>query len=737
LAARQSRRAPAGGLAPEEVRMVLERGPDLASVRPYLESRTVDARIYSLVRRAYRRCTSSPNQPAPATRDGEIRGALGFWLLTMQMLWYTTRAPFGDGDWERRQRALGRLFDDPAVRRFFARLYHFPHRELDLASARIHRLGTTSFILRCLPIRNDRYGADALKCILYPYLQDEAIAAATEAYYEHYKFECRDADRRRLPPMAQVYESRKEWIRMDFIEGRTLREALQDVQAGGDRRHRLDVGSLRRYGIPLLEALRDVPHPHLDLSPSNIIVVERDGDCETPAVEVVLIDFGQNYLLSRDVGSGSVAAETARHVAPELLRSRGPGQPSGYEDVFSVGHILLDIAHHGESEAGFIRNELYMDAPFLGRLIEDLVDEDPDKRLLLRETRATSLLDAGDRHEIYDELRERLRQGLKVYEQLASVTPTLADRPAGRHAGEAVLGAVGTMLMALSVVSQPVRFYQLGRQGGVLGREYSYLFRWAFLCSLSWAAGWTATFIYLQDNAVWKLVVPSAPDLVELVQTRSPEVLLRHYRAIPSLSLVAWDDLLFRLVLLTVIVTAAKYYMEIFAVLTVRGLPRSAGNRSVEVLMRLTGVVFGPMMIAANAYAPTDWLPLGALAVAPIIVNNLASWALATKIVKRAERAFSTVRQSDLRHAVDLYSEWWKLMLAYGLIMATVGGLVALGWAHDLPEYAIIVMTANVAKLYRSNCCKLAPWARGTLARALANGERQHALDIRAGRSLT
>ena len=97
----------------------------------------------------------------------------------------------------------------------------------------------------------------------------------------------------------------------------------------GEPAHAWRLDRLRRYGLPLLTALADVPVAHLDLSPSNVIVQEPEAsNGEAGAVNVVLIDFGENYLLTQDVGSGRLGSEYAKFIAPELLHTRGPGRPS-------------------------------------------------------------------------------------------------------------------------------------------------------------------------------------------------------------------------------------------------------------------------------------------------------------------------------------------------------------------------------------------------------------------------
>jgi hypothetical protein len=184
-----------------------------------------------------------------------------------------------------------------------------------------------------------------------------------------------------------------------IVDGPTLLEVLQATAGEGLRADRLT-----RYGLSLVRALGAVPSAHLDLSPSNILV--EDDSAMSAAARLVLIDFGENYLLTQNVAGGRVLAETTRYVAPELLGSRAPGQvPTGYEDVYSLGQILLELAGYNAAEAGYLPGELFLDAPLVGRLIEDLVDRSPDNRLLLSRLQLGVPL-ADQRREAYRELME-------------------------------------------------------------------------------------------------------------------------------------------------------------------------------------------------------------------------------------------------------------------------------------------------------------------------------------------
>jgi hypothetical protein len=206
--------------------------------------------------------------------------------------------------------------------------------------------------------------------------------------------------------------------------------------------------------------------------------------------------------------------------------------------------------------------------------------------------------------------------------------------------------------------------------------------------------------------------------------------LVHRYQELRSLPVQRWEDLLATLVFLTVGLVAARYYLEIFSSLTVRRLPRTLETTVVEALMRLCALWVGPIVLIANLFVGRHWGIFGWV-MALIVANNYACWRLADRLVREGEREFSTMKRSDLRHSIQVYAEWWKLMFAYAVVVTFLGILVEAGLAHDLVIYSFVLMAVNMLSLYRSNCGKKAPGLRASLSRAYVGGERLHALTRR------
>jgi protein kinase-like protein len=720
--------------------LLLSLGSPLRGAEPLLSERDLLVDRRGHLESAYGRLTHRIAASVPDQRQSELLGVLGFCLLTERMLAYTfgvEGAASSQVDWDRRQRELNDSFSEPGVRDAFALLYDFPP-ELDLGSATIHRLGTTSFLLRCLSRSIDAAGPSALKCLLYPYLRLGAVVEATRGYADRYQ----SADPTTTRHMVRVYRATTRWVWMEFITGRTLGEALRaEARLDESPPPGLRSDRLKRYGLPLLQALHDVRYNHLDLSPSNIMIRDtEDPDIHQMSADIVLIDFGENHMLTQNVASGRISSETARYVAPELLESRSRGGSTGYEDVYSVGQILLELAGYDEADGGYIPTRLYKDTPLIGRLIEDLLDREPSNRLLLSGLDLAPPIEDDRRKAMYDDLRGRLTQALTAHNVMARVTPTLAprDRAGSGWVGRswaALASLAASLVLIFGTVAKPLQFRRIMRQGDEVGTEYGVFFRWAMACSTTSAIGLFLIIAQLR-NATQRvgfvpglsIVLHGTPPFVDL------SALLRHYAPLPRGFPPGWDALPALLVALTFAVTATRYYLEIFSMLTVRRMRLTIGRRIVEVLTRMMSL--GTILILpATILFRSQWLIFWGAAMLFIVANNFANWALASSLVARGSTQFSTIRKSDLADSVDTYAEWWKLMLAYGAFLCGLGVLIDLGVLKDLVLYAVLAIAVNMLGLYRGNCGKKAPGLRAALARAWATGERLEALHRRTASS--
>lgn len=110
---------------------------------------------------------------------------------------------------------------------------------------------------------------------------------------------------------------------------------------------------------------------HADLSPSNIIVSDADGAFK-------LIDLGRNYLYTHTI-TGTSGAESS-YIAPEV---KAGDSEIARADLYSLGRLLILFGTGRASTDGVVPDIFYMRAVQLARFIEDLIDADPARRLLL------------------------------------------------------------------------------------------------------------------------------------------------------------------------------------------------------------------------------------------------------------------------------------------------------------------------------------------------------------------
>jgi hypothetical protein len=689
-----------------------------AAFRDMLRDRQVPPSRLAAVESAYARWAAATGEHGTA-EERATRGALGFWLMTMLMLSWVGRdteertGPL-TGAWLECKDRLDALLHDRDVRRRFNDLYS-PPQHLDLATASVHRIGTTSFILRCEKDDNTR-DPIALKCLLYPYTAYTQIVQATEKYRTSFAPKEMNAKRH----MPRVYDSSAFWIEMDFIEGDTLEEVL------GARSPVAGLDLLDRYGPALLAAVRDVPVAHMDLSPSNIILSPRPSeDGFRVEVQVVLVDFGENYLLTQDVGAGHLSGWLVRFVAPELLHSRSRGEPTGYEDLFSIGQILLALAGSTDGDGGFIPTWLYAEAPLVAELIEDLIDHRPDRRLLLLDGgRMPACLDAARRSEIIEELLHRFREALELRSSLKPVASLAAMR------SESPQGRWQRLSSAPSLLLAPARLTGLADLGSLAAewRQIDGPERWLrgslAVCKVS-----AGVFFGLVGYRVAGDLLNGAPPQWQDFVLGGPAYFVMIYHSFRAGTLGGWQRALDGATLLTFGAAAVRYYLAIFANLTTQRMRWTRGRRAVEIAMR--GIVLGPLALTFELLQFQYWMLLTAAFMVVVVLNNYLCWNLARRLAAAGREAFSTIRSSDLVADVERFSEWWKQMLGYVFVLTLVGLLSVQHVARDLVLWDLVAMAANVLKLFMSNCGKLAPGTRANLRRAFVTGQRLEALEAR------
>jgi serine/threonine-protein kinase len=122
---------------------------------------------------------------------------------------------------------------------------------------------------------------------------------------------------------------------MEFIEGRTLRQALKE------ERHFTPVRALR-VAREISRSLREAHRAgvvHRDLKPSNVMLVATASEGEA----IKVLDFGIAKVLDDDVGDLTAAGKflgSPRYMAPEVIRH---GEVDHRADLYALGVLLYEM----------------------------------------------------------------------------------------------------------------------------------------------------------------------------------------------------------------------------------------------------------------------------------------------------------------------------------------------------------------------------------------------------------
>jgi serine/threonine protein kinase len=673
----------------------------LSLVRELLVDDYVDPQVTTQLDRVHRTLSED---------DHDVRGPLGLYLcLSSALACALSPEPLEELLEEARAH-----FAEAPVKECF-RAFYALGPGYDLAAAELYRVGTTSLILKCPTwptSETDRPHMVALKCLLPRYHRVRAITASTDAYKLEHSLE----DLGDVAPY--IYSSAPLMIAMDFIEGPTLADMLDqravpsrlspDEQTLQRALTEADIKFIREVGLAVCERLGELiahgDRHHLDLSPSNIIIVSSANE----PIRISLIDFGHNFAISERVGTSAAFRRASLYVAPELLDD--PSIDDWRCDAYSLGVILLEAAAKRKLQREDLAGELdrlwqgerpWDGAPGLARAIEELIDRDPAQRL--------ALMGDPDTADPYAYLRELVLQETEVLEIYESRTTA---RGFGLLRGMGLVKIVNNAQLrnlfdVAKLVQEPVDDAYA---------DFHALARWAVVAMACWAVAASTFVAYTLADIGWAPVVPGVTQLAEAVHARFE---VGDF----------WANLPGRLVALTFSLTAVTYYVNNFSTLSPKHLGVRIGNAS-EIAMRATsiGLVF-PIMWAM-VYAPAAWPLCAGLGTMLVVVNNFLALRIAIK-GNRIGWRFSTRRAVGDRFVTDVFKEWWVLMGAYSLAMIVIGILLMTGIAHDATIFAVLVIAINVAKMYRLNCVQNAPQVRGCLSRDILTLRRNDRLCIR------
>lgn len=617
------------------------------------------------------------------------------------------------------------------------------------AELEFHRHGSTSFILHGkAPQIKGRRLSFALKCVLLPYASIPAIAEATRNYENDHN--SLDVDGRQVENMVHVWASTGRWILMDFVEGRTLAEEIEEIKndpverpiTWGRRRVvspannvRLDL--LRRLGPPLLSALGQLHAQgkrHDDLSPSNIIVTRQEPGDSGPEYRVKFVDFGRNYLYIGVVGA--VDRPDAVFVAPEV---RENARDVPYADLYSLGRILIALGDVGENGDGTVPDRFYGQAPLIARLIEDLIEQRPEYRLLV-------FRPAPDEKNVYLALRDVLVQELDVTQ--GELVKDQAQR------GRAIPDSRQSLVAMVTSVFPPSReqkkrrrVYRIRKEQNVLSDPRRSMYaRWLLIFSVIASIDYYITagvciYWFLRDIGI-DILNPADEIFLRLIGARSDFIPLIDSLRRPDYHLgQVWTNLPARVVCLSFSLAKVRYYHNIIGGLTTRvadspELPGAGLRVTAEFIMRTMALYSSWLILGANL-VDVHWWPLasalgytGALA-----VDTFSSWFIVVYLKRAREQKLSTVPAKHQKvTGFDAYLQWVPSMAFCTVVVWVVGFGIYRGWFHDTVVYVAVVVLINIGLIYVIKTGTNALDIRTGLTRCFLAAERlRYEADDRAG----
>jgi hypothetical protein len=565
---------------------------------------------------------------------------------------------------------------------FLFDFYRIPFDRYNTSSFTLHKVGTSSFIL-LVPELNE-----VLKIIKPYFLAYEHITDATAKYKTNF-----GAKSKFCP---EVKSSGPYHIAMEYIEGRTLREYIEEVLHNPETE--MSDGQKLDHVLDIIEqichALRAVGargKHHYDLSPANILI--QSYTIETHD-NVKVIDFGCNYVITERVGSSAALEEARIYIAPEMFDRPFGGHDKA--DIFSLGMILLHMLgteHLRIEEITKQLDQVWRMHPSFAALVEDLIDKNPEKRLLATPKDVSPYTNVSNllRHEI-----DVFKRGLEIRSKrgLWFMAIVLSGW----------LGATTTFVDAYAEYSERKR--RLRPTDMFDARRLRFALTTELLHGVTVLAFFA--FILVPPWRAWAACNIGFPCLV--------------YRGVP-LSHNWLDYFPGRLVAVSFSFIAAKYYLDIFSSIT------TFKNLSLpELILRACSFTPWLWIWYAMFLDPKAWPFCSAMGVGLTAINNVVIHRVFNTMQQKVSEGFEIPRSTWPAEVMDRFGEWWKGVFLYFCALVAIGILLLNGWAKDELIYAVVVAVCDLL-MYLENCCKEAPKLRSVLTLLMNGGRRLVLLD--------
>jgi serine/threonine protein kinase len=686
-----------------------------AGARALLQNVLASQAAYSPYEQAY---------ASHATSDA-LRGLAGFVLLMrdLEMASRTTAQQQPRHSRDARIHAATRYLGDPLVQAELAETYGIPGI-YDLSEASIYRLGTTSVILECPRLASD--DNVALKCVLYRYSSVDAIKTHTAGYRQRY-----DAGHQ-VSFMPKVFDCGELFIAMELIRGKTLAEHLAERRTEltrSDVRRRpqptevvkAQLGFAAAIGQKLSETLAvlaktrarngEIGIHHLDLSPTNILIREPFAVGTVPSI--VLVDFGVNYLITEDLGTTAAIMAASDYIAQECYdvgfqprRSRA----GELADAYSLALVVLHCAALENPRSGreHAMDALWRTGPGHARVLEDLLDDAPERRAVAFRYDPAEGGDSGKRGELFGWLARTFQDEADVQAAFYDVQDGGDWGRLGRVARQwvvnrATVAAMFTVAAKWRDDPRPAyrAFYALGCAAAV--------------CSALWL-------LVLIGFVTFTLLVPGpglqgniADALMNIVQSNSTA----------QGPYDASDYLPGRIAAVGLGTLAFTAYMNIYATMDFSRLPLTDPPRGLH--WKVLGARFFVRMLIVVPFIPMLWVVWVSPRYWAVLCGPGMVWAALANTftyfvwVEGADRARALFsRDPDIDNRFRDQFKWWAGGMAiYALALMAFGVWYELGNIQDALPYAIIIAIFTTVQVSFGRCVAQGPQIRGRLLRGM------------------
>lgn len=635
-----------------------------------------------------------------------IQGVLGFALLSLTAQdWQRERletlaadeGPLDTEDMIENLKLMNCILEDQAVRSLLRNTYGVRLTDSDdrdaedrwwaKANLTFHRTGTTSLLITVShPAAKHRL---ELKVVKFEHLANPRIALQT----------AESGDKVRNAPDGNkvcVYNSTARYVLMQYVHGMTLREYMAKLRRmprrAADSCRPVVAKRVTKLIIATLREYAQLKRFHHDLSPDNVILVGTEagaGDHEHALgdfTEVRLIDWGYNFLLTEQFGQNEASDRLRSYIAPEMFRGKERGVLS---DLYSVGRILLELIASTSADASDNLDEAWLKYPEIAAVIEDLIDCDPDNRMV-EVLYASGIREPGDHDDdasLYSKLDKMLELKFLMIEE---------DRDSAGSMAELVQAG-------LEAVTQG---------GFILGPVKAANLRVKNLERSTWAAD---TFEYesMRESLVWLRTSWVAFSL--LFTSIWVMAVAEYTQGVPTFLANAPS----RLACLSFAVLGVMYYQNLSGPVSARGL-----SRGVDLWRHWSLLLSAVLGILTTIWAPALWLYSSGVGVICVALDIHLNYRLGVKAERSIAHAFQLPKSRTMEHLLyQRYDRWRPLVGVYGVALVALGLLYSLGQAHDMAAYVVLVILMNV-QVVVVQCIRKGREMRTMLSR-LFNGARR------------